>query len=107
MRIEVTVHHHFHTGGEDEVKKLLNVILKNQHKMNEGLNQIKSDLTEANTTLGKVKADVTLLHSKVDGIAGLPTAEEWAEVKTLAGNLKAGLKEVDDATAEEEPTTPV
>lgn len=75
--------------------------------MNEDLNQIKSDLTEANTTLGKVKADVTLLHTKVDGIAGLPTAEEWAEVKTLAANLKTGLQEVDDVTPEETSTTPV
>lgn len=74
--------------------------------MNEDLNQIKSDLTEANTTLKNVKADVTLLHSKVDGIAGQPTAEEWAEVKTLASNLKTALKEVDDQTPEEGTETP-
>lgn len=105
MQITITHHHYFHIQ-DDGVKAILNSILKNQHNMNEDLQQIKTDLQTANTSLSKVKADVTLLHSKVDGIAGQPTAEEWAEVKTLATNLKAGLQEVDDQTAEETPATP-
>jgi hypothetical protein len=101
MKPTVEHHHYFHGFSDDNATRLFNQILKNQHKMNEDLQQIKTDLETANTTLGKVKADVTLLHTKIDAIPGQPTAEEWAEVKTLAANLKTGLQEVDDQTAEE------
>lgn len=93
-------HHHYHHADQD-TRDALHLIIKNQKKMNEDLDQIKSDLQAANTTLGKVRADVTILHTKIDAIPVQPTAEEWAEVKTLAANLKVGLQEVDDKTEDE------
>lgn len=101
MRFTVEHHHYFHGTTDDVQSRLLNLILKNQQKMNQDLEQIKSDLTAANDKVAKVKADVTLLHTKVDAIADQPTAEEWAEVKTLSGKLNTSLQEVDDQTPEE------
>ena len=83
-------------------KKLLKQILKLLTTMNQDLQQIKADLQESKDKLAKVATDVTNLHNKIDQITGeLPTAEEWAEVKTLASDLKTGLTTVDEVTPDE------
>lgn len=71
--------------------------------MNEDLQQIKASLEAANTKADKIAADVTLLHTKINGIENVPTAEEWAEVKALSSQLNDKLQAVDDKTADEEP----
>jgi len=99
MRIIIEHHHYFH--DDEGVKGILHSINKTLLKMNEELQQIKTDLVAANEKADKVAADVTLLHTKIDSIPGLPTAEEWAEVKTLSSNLNSKLQTIDDQTAEE------
>ena len=75
--------------------------------MSEQLTEIKTELTEAKAFAEKVAADVTLLHTKVDSIAEQPTAEEWAEVKQMAKDLKDSLAATDAKTAEESVEQPV
>lgn len=100
------VEHHYFYHQDKETKEAL-FFIKNKLKiMNENLEEIKSSLLAANEKVSKVSADVTLLHTKVDAIPNLPTAEEWAEVKAIAANLNTSLQEVDDKTAEETAGTP-
>lgn len=85
------------------------LILKQNKKMSEQLNEIKDALASAKVSADKVAADVTALHAKIDGIAEQPTAEEWAEVKQMATDLKDSLAATDAATPDEatatDPTT--
>lgn len=75
--------------------------------MSEDLNQIKADLVAANTKADKIQTDVTLLHTKINGVPGdVPTAAEWAEVKELSSTLNSKLQGIDDQTAEEETPAP-
>lgn len=66
--------------------------------MSQDLNVIKDALASAKVSAEKVAADVTSLHTKIDGIAEQPTAEEWAEVKEMATALKDSLAETDSQT---------
>lgn len=93
-------HHHYHHADND-TRDSLHLIIQKVKKMANELEEIKADLVSANEKVTKIKADVTLLHSKVDAIPGAPTAEQWAEVKALSSQLNASLQEVDDATPEE------
>ena len=67
------------------------------------LDAIKADLVAAKVSSDKIAVDVTSLHTKIDGIAGVPTAAEWAEVKALSSELVTSLAAVDAQT----PDAPV
>jgi len=80
---------------------LLIIILFKLLFMSEQLDLIKADLLAANEKVTKVAADVQRLHDRIDEIGdGVPTAEEWAEVKQLSADLNASLQAVDDQTPE-------
>jgi hypothetical protein len=69
--------------------------------MGDKLNEIKAQLQAADAKVDKISADVTRLHDIISGSTGeTPTAEEWAEVKSLGEALNAKLQGVDDATPE-------
>lgn len=95
------IEHHHYYHQDNETKEAINLIKRKLIIMNENLEEIKASLLAATEKVSKVSADVTLLHTKVDAIPGMPTAEEWAEVKSIAANLNTSLQEVDDKTPEE------
>lgn len=76
-------------------------IIKNQIKMSEILDAIKSDLTAAQALNTKIAADVTSLHAKIDALGDAPTAEQLQEVKDMSAALVSGLQATDDETADE------
>lgn len=98
------IHIHMHQHADVETKEALSKILKKLDIMNEDLAQIKASLEAANVKADKIAADVTLLHTKITGTGEVPTAEEWAEVKTLSSQLNDKLQAVDDQTADETPS---
>lgn len=105
FRSRVDHHHYYH--ADDETKASLNFIIQKLKKMAQELDDIKADLVSANEKVTKIKADVESLHAKMDAAGDTPTAEQWAEVKSLSSQLNASLQEVDDRTedeAAEEPT---
>lgn len=71
------------------------------NQMSLQLDELKAALVAANEKVAKVAADVTRLHEKIDAAGDVPTAEEWAEVKTLAEDLNTSLQAVDEKTPEE------
>jgi hypothetical protein len=97
------IHIHIHQHADEDTKKSLYLIINKLNKMNEDLEQVKQDLIAANQKVGKVRADVAKLHALVAAGGNAPTAEQWAEVKALSGQLNTSLQEVDDQTEDETP----
>jgi hypothetical protein len=78
------------------------LIIKKLHKMSTELDGIKQDLADSTALVQKVKADVELLHAKIDALGDAPTPAEIAEVKQMSADLKDSLSAVDDLTPEED-----
>jgi len=83
------------------------LILKNNKIMSQTAEEIKGLLVEANEKALAVAADVTGLHAKIDALGDAPTAEQLAEIKELATQLKNSLVETDAMTEDAPPTGPV
>jgi len=81
---------------------LLLLTIKILLAMSEELNGIKQLLTDTQEVVTKVSKDVDNLHQRINEISGeVPTAEEWAEVKSLAQGLKDSLVAVDEKTEDQ------
>lgn len=92
------MHIHIHYHGDDEIKQQLHLIIKNQKKMSEVLDQIKADLATANEKADAIAADVQSLHDQIAALGDAPTAEQLQEVKDASAALVAKLGTIDDAT---------
>ena len=90
------IHIHIH---QDDSK--LDSIIQKLNQMSEAADQIKQALADAQAKVTKIAADVALLHSRIDALSTNPTADEVAEIKTLAADLNSSLQAVDDSTPEE------
>lgn len=80
-------------------------IMEDLQQIKEALQQANQIITEAAAVAAKVDADVTSLHAKIDGIAELPTQEEWDEVKALAEGLRTGSASLKEALVETDAKT--
>ncbi len=78
-------------------------ITQKQNQMSDETKAIKQDLIDTKALVVNVKADVDRLHEKIDALDDQSTKDDIAEIKALSADLKASLKDVDDATPEETP----
>lgn len=84
-------------------KRFQYLIIQKLNIMGENLNEVKQALQDASAKADRIQADVTKLTNAIGNTGETPTAEEWAEVKTLAADLNTKLQGIDDQTAEDEP----
>ncbi len=101
MRLDI-YHHMVYDDNchELDIKQYLNSIIQKLNQMSEAGEEIKQALADAQAKVSKIATDVALLHSKIDALSTNPTADEVAEIKSLAADLNSSLQAVDDSTPE-------
>jgi len=97
MRIEVTHHHYFHMGVDDEVKKLLHSVISKLNIMGQNTDKALQDLQEIKTNLSKVSAESTTLLQKITDLENAAAnADTPQSVLDAIADVKAQAKAVDD-----------
>lgn len=101
MRIEVTHHHHFHTGGEDEVKRLLNLIINKIDKMANELDTLTAEVSETATVIDSAVVLLKGLKAALDAAGTDP-----AKLAALSASLDSKQTELATAISENTPAAP-
>jgi hypothetical protein len=91
---------------KDDLVVIINlqeIVKENFKTMSETGEKVKADLAGAKADVEEIKGDLQELLDKIAGFAGLPTVEEWAEIQTMAADIKAGTRQAADTVPEPEP----
>lgn len=85
------IYHHFHIQSENEgeILKQLSIIIKNQEKMSQELEDIKAALADVNDATNNIAADLERLASEISGgITKVEAAAVAASLRQAADKLK-------------------